>query len=110
VEHPVLQDLLDLVELQAQVGLQDHQELRELPDHQDQVVHQARAVLLDLVVHQVLPDHQVHQVQLEFQQDKFIILMNLLQVESVHIKNYQLVQVEIHNKRFLKQRLVVLQS
>jgi hypothetical protein len=79
--------------LQVQVDLPDHQELRELPDHQDQVVHQVRAVLLDLVVHQVLPDHQVLPVQLVqmvFQQDKFIILINLLLLQYLVLKNYQL--------------------
>jgi hypothetical protein len=72
--HLDLLVLLDLVELQAQVGLQDHQELRELPDHQDQVVHQARAVLLDLVV---LP---VQLVQMVFQQVKFTTLIKVKQV------------------------------
>jgi hypothetical protein len=44
------------------VGLQDHQELRELPDHRDQVVHQERAVLQDHQELRDLVDLQVLQV------------------------------------------------
>jgi hypothetical protein len=74
-----------------------------------------RLVLLAQAVAQVLQE-QVEQAvlleqaaKLEFQQGKFITLINPFQVELAHIKNYQLIQVVQLNRLFLKRLLVVLQ-
>jgi hypothetical protein len=84
-----------------------NQDLAEHLVNQDLAEH---LVNQDLAEHLVNQDRQVVRVLAGFQQDKFITLINRFQLESVHIKSYQLIQAVQLNKQFLKPQLALPQS